>query len=35
MRPRYAAVPKFFLGNYEGALELARRSPEIATDMDA
>jgi len=31
----YAAMPEFFLGNYEGALELARRSPEIATDMDA
>lgn len=31
----YAAVPEFFLGDDETAIELGRRAPEVATDMDA
>ena len=31
----YAAMPEFFLGEYEAALALLRRAPEIATDTDA
>lgn len=31
----YAAVPEFFLGNYEAALGLMHRAPEVATDVDA
>jgi TolB-like protein len=31
----YAAMPEFFLGEYEAALALMDRAPEIAADMDA
>ena len=31
----YAAMPEFFLGDYEAAIALGRRAPEIAADMDA
>nr|WP_246523801.1 BTAD domain-containing putative transcriptional regulator [Neoroseomonas eburnea] len=31
----YAAIPAFCLGDYRGALALADRAPEIATDMEA
>jgi DNA-binding SARP family transcriptional activator len=31
----YAAMPPFCRGDYAGAIELGRRAPEIAADMDA
>jgi tetratricopeptide (TPR) repeat protein len=31
----YAAMPEFFLGEYEAAIALGRRAPEVAADVDA